>query len=372
MPNEMQTMTLPKQARILAVRIGGIGDCILMMPAFRALLETYTEARIDLLTWEAPAQLFKENDLVDETIIYPIPLEVELSNDGFALDSYRNTLIRLSRYLRSKQYDVVLIFHRLVSSYRRHVLQFLTKQTKAEWYIGLGDGNSGFLHIAVDNTYGMRHEAEYYMAVAEAAGAKNCDRHLFFPISDQYRVQARKFLFGNRASCRPIIAMHPGGGKYQVARRWPAKHFAQLADKLYREFNGQFLFLGGDDETSIREQIMHTMQTKAYRRSLSGKENLAFTAAVIEQCDLFIGNDSGLMHMAAAVNTPTIGIFGLTNPRVWGPYTPNSQSRAAVVRLNLPCMPCDSQRPQGCATRDCLTKLQAEHVAATARKMLRV
>ena len=90
-----------------------------------------------------------------------------------------------------------------------------------------------------------------------------------------------------------------------------------------------------------------------------------------------MGNDSALVHIAVAVGTPTVAIFGLTNHKAWGPYTGGAPERhASVVRLDLPCMPCfyrghDLGTPQGCATRDCLAWLGVDPVAVAARRMLR-
>src|SRR5205823_14288375 len=101
------------------------------------------------------------------------------------------------------------------------------------------------------------------------------------------------------------------------------------------------------------------------------------TAAILEQVDLFIGNDSALVHLAVAGGTPTVAIFGLTNAKAWGPFTPDpSRQQAAVVRLNLPCMPCfyrghDLGTPEGCATRDCLALLGVDPVSTAARRLLR-
>jgi heptosyltransferase-2 len=111
-------------------------------------------------------------------------------------------------------------------------------------------------------------------------------------------------------------------------------------------------------------------------RSLAGKGSIKVAAAVLELVDLFIGNDAGLMHLAVAVNTPTIAIFGLSNHKAWGPYTGDPTSkRATVVRLDLPCMPCFYRdhilgTPEGCATRDCLSMLKVDLVATMACKML--
>ena len=112
-------------------------------------------------------------------------------------------------------------------------------------------------------------------------------------------------------------------------------------------------------------------------RSLAGKGNIKVTAAALELADLFIGNDAGPMHLAAAVGTPTVAIFGLSNSDAWGPYTGDIPgARAIVVKLDLPCMPCfysghELGTPEGCATRDCLAMLGVDPVAVAARRLLR-
>ena len=111
--------------------------------------------------------------------------------------------------------------------------------------------------------------------------------------------------------------------------------------------------------------------------SFAGKGNIRVAAAILKQADLFVGNDSGLMHLATAVGTPTVAIFGLTNSDAWGPYTGGqANQQAVVVKMDLPCMPCfyrghDLGTPEGCMTRDCLALLGVSPVAAAARRMLR-
>jgi len=127
----------------------------------------------------------------------------------------------------------------------------------------------------------------------------------------------------------------------------------------------------------LHKQIFERMQSGMTVRSFAGKGNIRVAAAILEQADLFIGNDSGLMHLATAVGTPTIAIFGLTNSDAWGPYTSGLSTRqAVVVKMDLPCMPCfyrghDLGTPEGCMTRDCLAMLEVDPVATAARRLLR-
>ena len=164
---------------------------------------------------------------------------------------------------------------------------------------------------------------------------------------------------------------------YSTARRWSPEHFAQLADTLFRDTGGQLILLGGPEETKLHQQIIEFMQSEMPVRSFAGKGNIRVAAAVLKQADLFIGNDSGLMHLAIAVGTPTVAIFGLTNSDAWGPYTGGQATQqAVVVKMDLPCMPCfyrghNLGTPEGCMTRDCLTLLSVGPVASAARRMLR-
>jgi heptosyltransferase-2 len=176
---------------------------------------------------------------------------------------------------------------------------------------------------------------------------------------------------------RPIIAMHPGSGGYSTARRWAPERFAQLADTLFHDVGGQLILMGGPEEAELHQQIMSMMRSAMPASSFAGKGSIRVAAAVLEQADLFVGNDSGLMHLAVAVGTPTVAIFGLTNSDAWGPYTGSTPGQQAlVVKLDLPCMPCfyrghDLGTPEGCMTRDCLALLSVDPVAVAARRLLK-
>jgi heptosyltransferase-2 len=393
---------LPPNAHILIVKLATIGDLLLATPALRALRETYPQARIDLLVTPASAGLLDDWDIVDRVIVldkylFDYPQQV--------LKNPRN-LLRLKPLwsdLRGGRYDAVLLMHHLTLFYGRLKHQILMRVTGAKWRIGLDNGHGWFLNVRVkDKGFGTMHEVNYNLAVAKAVGATVRDRQLTVPINEAERHQAQWLLNetdpelvdsfsphkanGSKQgsvvtphpfSRRPLIAMHPGSGGYSTARRWEPQRFAQLADTLFHDTRGQLVLLGGPEEAELHRQIFELMQSDMPVRSFAGKGTIRVAAAVLEQADLFIGNDSGLMHMATAVGTPTIAIFGLTNSDAWGPYTGDHPSRkAVVVKLDLPCMPCfyrghDLGTPEGCMTRDCLTLLEVDPVATAARRLLK-
>lgn len=380
MSKHMQSIQLPSNARILVVKLATIGDLLLATPALRALRESYPQATIDLLVTPSSAGVLDDWNVINRVIV----LNKYLFDHPKQLLTKPTNLLKLRpllQDLRGGHYDAVLLMHHLTLFFGRRKHQALMLATGAKYLVGLDNGHGWFLNVRVpDQGFGAMHEAEYCLAVAEAVGGKTGEKWLTMPLNEEQRQQARQLVYGNMPAelvARPIIAMHPGSGGYSTARRWSPERFAQLADTLYQDTGGQLLLVGGPEEADLHAQIMGLLRSGVPARSLAGKGSIQVTAAALELADLFIGNDAGPMHLAAAVGTPTVAIFGLSNSDAWGPYTGNHPERKAlVVKLDLPCMPCfyrghDLGTPEGCATRDCLATLGVEPVAVAARKLLR-
>lgn len=374
------SLTLPPNAHILVVKLAGIGDLLLATPALRALRESYPQATLDLLVTPESAGLLNDWEVIDHVIV----LDKYLFDYPQQIVKRPQNLLRLQplwHALRSGHYDAVLLMHHLTLPFGRLKYQILARATGARWRAGLDNGHGWFLNVRVkDNGFGARHEAEYNMAIAEAVGATVRTKHLELPMSAEERRQAWQLVYGEQHPdevLQPIIAMHPGAGGYSTARRWAPQRFAQLAETLHADVGGQIVLVGGPEEHELHEQIMSMIHSVTPVRSFAGKGSIKVTAAILELADLFIGNDAGPMHLAAAVGTPTVAIFGLSNYKAWGPYTgETSGRRAAVVHLNLSCMPCFYRdhllgTPEGCATRDCLAWLGVDPVAAATRRLLR-
>jgi lipopolysaccharide heptosyltransferase II len=375
-----QQITLPPGAHILVVKLATIGDLLLATPALRALRETYPQARIDLLVTPASAGLLDGWGVIDRVIVLDKYL-FDYPQQFLKNPRHLSRLKPLWHDLRDGDYDAVLLLHHLTLFFGRLKHQLLMRATGAKWRVGLDNGHGWFLNVRVqDNGFGAMHEADYNLAIAEAIGATTNTKRLEVPITAGERSQAGQLLYEDEPADnikRPIIAMHPGSGGYSTARRWAPERFAQLADMLFHDVGGQLILMGGPEEVELHRQIISMMRSGMPVRSFAGKGSIRVAAAILEQADLFIGNDSGLMHLATAVSTPTVAIFGLTNSDAWGPYTggtPGQQS--LVVKLDLPCMPCfyrghDLGTPEGCMTRDCLAMLGVDPVATAARRLLR-
>lgn len=171
----------------------------------------------------------------------------------------------------------------------------------------------------------------------------------------------------NISSSRPLVAIHPGSAVAAAFKRWPLVRFAELARTLITKHNAHLLILGGKAEKELKQNL--TSQLTAYRLSLTDiSVDLLTTAAILQRCRLFIGNDSGLMHLSAAVGTPTIGLFGPTDERQVGPRGPRSQAlRAPGTR---PVYDTEKNWQLGNKPHHTLAQLSAEQVVSAAMHFL--
>ncbi|MBV9119238.1 MAG: glycosyltransferase family 9 protein, partial [Chloroflexi bacterium] len=210
---------------------------------------------------------------------------------------------------------------------------------------------------------GWRHEVDYNLAVAEAAGARlGHDPRMEIAMSAADRDFARQRLAGSDE----WLAVHAGGGSYSLARRWAPAEFATVA----RQLELPFVLLGTEVDRAANAEVARLAGGGSL--DLTGQTTAKQTTSVLERCRLLISNDSGVVHLAAAVGTPVVAVFGPSNDLAWGPYPAR---RHRVVRTSLPCSPCFYRgtslgQPGGCETRDCLRLVTPEMVLRAARELL--
>jgi lipopolysaccharide heptosyltransferase II len=363
--------------RILAVKLADLGDLLAITPALQALRAAQPSARIDLLTPPSSAGLLKGAPFLDNIITF----------DKFSFDSLGsmlniNGMLHTARFLlrlRRAGYDALAIFHHFTTGWGSMKFAVLSLASGARVRAGLDNGRGRFLtHKVTDRGFGAMHEADYWLSVASLLGA---DAHAgwrpFVPISSTHGATTTSILDEIRAShTGPIVAIHPGAGAYSLARIWPVEGFAEVARGLIVSHNAAIIVLGGPDEEEKAEHLLERVGYNERVHNLAGRTTIHETAALIERCDLFLGNDSGPMHIAAAVGTPVVAIFGPSNAQAWGPYTPPGEARKhTIVARDLPCMPCFYRvhslgLREGCGTRPCLTGLSASRVLDACRSAL--
>jgi heptosyltransferase-2 len=353
--------------RFLTIKLADLGDVLTITPALRALRTTYPRARIDVLVTPVGAAALDGLDAIDRVIPFEkSPFDRLSPALGPVIDA-----LRLGMRLRGERYDRVFLFHHLFTGPGRIKYRALLAATGAPWRAGLGETRPTFLSAcARDCGYGVRHEADYWLDVAGLAGVHAERPRLEMAIGDSARREACRLLGDSGDPPARRVALYPGAGAYSKARRWPGDRFAEvgrhLADRSanHDQTRAEIVVVGGADERELAETIASQIGPAA--RSLAGQTSLKVLGAVLERCDLFVGNDGGVMHVAVAVGTPVVAIFGPSNAQSWGPYggvrwqgnlTP--AGRPIVVARDLLCSPCLYRgflpgTPRGCRARDCL------------------
>jgi N-acetylglucosaminyldiphosphoundecaprenol N-acetyl-beta-D-mannosaminyltransferase len=341
-------------SRVLIVQLADIGDLALSTPALAALREAHPTAHIALLTTAHAAPVVDETGLVDEIIT----LERRQFNSSTALFKPGN--LRRLYALRRDGYDTVVFFHHFTLRLGTLKFALIALFSGARRRIGLQNGNGWFLTDSLpDRGFGAKHQAQYWLDLVGLLGADTAPRPAQIATGCYELPPAEK-----------RVVIHAGSGGYSRARRWDAVKFAAVADALHRDDRAQIILVGGPADDSAA--VLAAMETTPF--DLTGRTTLPELAAIIRQADVFIGADSGVMHIAAAAGTPVVAIFGPSNHRAWGPWLPDGQ--AAILRSDPLCSPCSYVGHgiglrEGCPARTCMRLVTSDQVVTAARGLLR-
>ncbi|PJF37291.1 MAG: hypothetical protein CUN49_01150 [Candidatus Thermofonsia Clade 1 bacterium] len=343
--------------RILCIKISDIGDLITVTPALAALREALPHAELDVLTSAHAAPILDGTRLADQVLTFPLRA-YERAADVFKPSALRRLMAFIAQ-LRARRYQAVLLFHQLSTPFGAWKHAMLTLGTGAPVRAGLENGRGWFLtHKVADRGFGAFHQAAYWLKVAALLGASDSPER--FPlrvgISEADRAWAAQQLPESG-----YVAVHSGSGALNVARRWTPEGFAAAATHFAQHLGTSIVLIGGigDDSEALRAHL------RLPYRDLIAKTTLGQLAAVLERCAVFIGGDSGVMHIAAAI--PHLALytpFGATNHFAWQAWRP--QGRAAVIaRSGVLCSPCayigqSVGLRSGCAARTCMRALKPE------------
>jgi len=357
--------------RILVVKLADLGDLLTATPALRALRLRFPTARIDVLATPASAAVLNGLDSVDGARTF----------DKFAFDRPRGALtafpfaLALGARLRAARYDAMVLLHHLTTAYGTAKYAALMLAGAAPIRAGLDNGRGRFLtHRAPDDGFGHLHEVDYWLSVVATLGASHPHPRLEVCIDEVAEAAARRRWQALPLDATRTAILHPGSGAFSLARRWPAERYAAVGDRLAEELGLQVAVLAGPalGERDVANEVGQMMRRPA--ALIHGIPTPQELAALLRGAAVVVGNDSGVVHLSAAVEAPVVAIFGPTNHRAWGPYPPDSP-RNAVVREPLACSPCIHRghrfgTPEGCPARTCLDLIGPDQVVEAVRKVL--
>jgi lipopolysaccharide heptosyltransferase II len=340
--------------RVLVVKPCCFGDLLMATPVLAALRATFPAVDLALLTssWAAPA--VAGNRHVSRVI----------RSDPVGLGPPRLwDVLALGCRLRRERFDWALVLD------RSPALALMALVSGAPVRAGLDSQGRGLgLTQRVGVTPG-RHEADLYLDVLRALDVPVLDplpRYVPDPDAIE-RVRARLAALG---SGRPLAVVHPGGGQNPgmvlLAKRWPADRYAALAARLSDQAGATVLVVGAESDRPASAAVMAQRPATAAWYDLTGELTLSELAALCAQADLYVGNDSGPLHLAAAVGTPTLGLFGPTEPARYGPRGP----RARALRAAVDCRACWRGGPFPDCQGRCMPALDVDTVWRAAQELL--
>ena len=341
--------------KILVRGTNWIGDAVMSVPALRELRRIFPDSHIALHTRSWADGLFRDADFIDELVTFD-------KHRWKIKDVYDN-----SQFLRDDGFELAVL---LPNSFESAVTSFLTKIPRR---IGYNKDIRGLLltdPIAVPEWKNRRHEVFYFLNLIGEVERRVLGRDtisraipdISLDISDERRSAARGLLTASGTDpAKKTVALGVGSTNSR-AKRWPADRYARLADMLRSGLDVNVILVGSKDENNVSEEVAALCSLSPI--NLAGRTDLGEAVAVLSVVDLLISNDMGLAHIAPAVGTNTIAIFGPTNPETTRPFADNAE----VIRKKVECAPC---MLRDCPIdHRCMTRVSVEEVFEIAERYL--
>jgi len=340
----------PEDVRdILVIRTAYIGDVVMTLPILKPLRELYPRARIAFLTASGAVDVLKGNPFVDEVIAYDPPWFYPSSTSAWP---------EFINRMRRRTFDLVIETRADI----REIL-LLAWPLKANYRVSYDVGGGGYLLTHCVPYPGLRHKVEYHLDLVRYLGYRGRDLEWGIYLSPEERQRVREIM-ERKGTGQPFIAVHPGGRL--PLKRWPARHYAAVCGKLTEKYGMPVVVFGSENERPIVEEMISAMKQRPV--DLAGEVSLREMAGILSHASVFLCNDSGPMHIAAAMKTPIVAVFGPSKSVETGPF--GGEHR--VVEKAFPCRPtCDESSCRFERYNACMEDVSPEDVFRAADDLIR-
>ncbi len=333
-------MTGDNFRNILLIKPGAMGDLLQITPVLRVLKGKYPDARISLLVGNRPsADLFRHNPLVHETIVF----------DRRGEHRSFSALFGLWLRLRRERYDLVLNFQ------RSNLKAWLLVSAAFPCRILVYHKAKGRVVHAVVN----------HLETVAPLGIDplSTDPRLEFVPGREAEQYAEEIFAGAGLRGKTVVALNPGAS-FRI-KCWPPRRFAQLGERLAHELGAGIILVGGGGERDLAEEICAGMTHSPL--DLVGRTDLMQLGAVLKRCALLVSGDTGPMHMATAVGTPVIALFGAIDPERTGPV---GEGHMIIRHGEIPCVPCVAKECANPRVLACMEEITVGEVYGAVLEML--
>lgn len=325
--------------KILCIKPRGIGDIVLSTIVLENLKEHFPDSEIHYLTEEFAKLSVANNPHVAKVLTYK------------KLDF----ILSVIHKVRKEKYDIVFDFW---SNPKTAQITFLSG---AKYRIGFGyRGRKYAYNIKANAGRGEGHSAEHNLELLKAISIAIKTKNIYFAPGEDANQKADNYFKETFAENDFVIGIIPSGG--WPSKRCDAEKWIEFCEKIYSRYKNKFLILWGPGDENDATRIYSALKPNSV---LAPQTDIGEMAGLISKCNLIIANDSGPMHIAAAMNVPTIGIFGPTNPKKHGPYSTKSDY---LIKDDLHCIICDKlECPYN---HECMKELSADILLSKVEKLL--
>lgn len=359
-PSWTDPVPMDQVRRILIIKPSSLGDVVHALPFLSSLRHRYPDRYIAWLVEEEAAELLLGHPLLDRVIVSGRKRwgrEIRTRSRGSAA---LREIVALIAEIREDRYDLVVDLQGLLKS------ALMVICAGARFRVGLAGGREGsgraLTHV-VPLPPGPLHAVDRYLEAARFLGADPLSKAFVFPSRPDDRARAEALLAeAGVGPTTPVIAFNPQA-------RWPTKlwgeeQFAQVGEALARRHGAKIVVIGSSSDLQAARRLASHMNPPPF--VAAGRTDLKVLIALLKRIDLLVTVDSGPMHLAAAIGTPLVALFGPTDPRLVGPYG----GSGVVHRVPLPCSPCSKRRCVIETDRLCMHSISVEEVVDAASTFL--
>jgi heptosyltransferase-2 len=331
--------------RILIVTVNWLGDSILTTPVFKAIKETLPSSYLAVMCVERVREVFENNPYVNEIIVFDEKKEQKSIADK----------LKFAKFLKTKNFDTAFFIHR---SFTRILICLLAGIKDRIGYERLK--NSLILTTKIKPPQKLSHRQDYYLYLFEARGIAIKDRMpQIFPLP-RFKDKFNRILSEVKGKYSYIVGINPSAN--WELKRWPAQSFAFLCDQLVKELKCAIFFVGEAKDHTVAEEVISKMKESSY--NLCGRTNIRELAALMQEMALFVSNDSGPAHLAAALGINTLVLFGPTSAEITSPRGKHVKIIKKDIACQIPCYKLD------CNDNTCMSSITVDEVFREAREIL--
>jgi len=338
---------------ILIVKLSAIGDVIHTLPSLAALRRCFPQAHISWVVEEAASDLLADHPMLDRVLVSRRKRLVRDLREGRDRWAALRDIRGFVRALRDRPYDLVIDFHGLFKS---AVLVFLSRGRRRLGYDSLQEGSGFFLNEKIPEDMN-KHAVDRYLDFPRHLGCDTSNPEFPIALQEAHFARVAELLAAfSIDTSRDFVAVSPVA--YWETKLWDEAKFAAVCDRIARELGLPVVFTGESAEGPI-ERIRALMEQPS--ASVAGATTLRELAALYRQSAVLLTTDSGPMHLAAAVGTPVVALFGPTSPERTGPYGTGH----TIIRKGMDCSPCFRK---DCETLECMKAIGINEVFEAVRE----